>query len=353
MISRFGFMLCVLILLATVHVYANDSLRIEREGDRLYVIHQVEQGETLYGLSRRYKSSMDEIKNSNGGLSGGLTIGTVIKIPLANAKQVNVAVSPAQPKPVNPTQFDGHEVKPGETLYSIARRYSISVDQVKEWNNLKSNEISTGQLLQVKPGNAEQKPSKLPPDSLKTKKTETKPVETVAPSKEPPADTKTPLKTDTTSLDQTTANVKEKESKPEPTGITVIKGTGKAPVDMSLLVDPNQETDPSSSYSPVTKENMSQKRKTDFKKIQEEGMAEAIAEGPDHQRYLALHRTAPVGTIIQVENEMNGHMVFVRVIGKLPDTGANTKLIIKLSQKACSSLGMVDKRFPVKLSYIP
>lgn len=333
---------------------ASDSLRTEREGDRLFVIHQVEQGETLYGLSRRYKSSMDEIKNSNGGLTGGLSIGAVIKIPIAfNKAAIEPKVTP-NPITSNATITDGHEVKPGETLYSIAKRYSISVDQLKAWNKLSGNEISTGQILQVKPGELEAKKNTVKSDSLNSRKTVPKPDSLNSTKTQNPVTTKTALRSDTTSLEQTTANVKEKESKQENNSISVAKGMGKPPVDISLLVDPSQDSEAANApYSPVTKENMSQKRKTDFKKIQEEGMAEAIGDGADQDRYLALHRTAPVGTIIQVENEMNGHVVFVRVIGKLPETGANAKLIIKLSQKAFGSLGSVDKRFPVKLSYIP
>jgi rare lipoprotein A (peptidoglycan hydrolase) len=69
--------------------------------------------------------------------------------------------------------------------------------------------------------------------------------------------------------------------------------------------------------------------------------------------FLALHRTAPVGTIMQVRNQMNDLSVFVKVIGKLPDTGANDKVIVKLSKKAYERLAALDKRFRVELSYMP
>jgi len=44
-----------------------------------------------------------------------------------------------------------HFVQPGETLYSISRKYSVSVDQVKEWNRLTGNQIEVGQRLRVRP----------------------------------------------------------------------------------------------------------------------------------------------------------------------------------------------------------
>jgi LysM repeat protein len=42
-----------------------------------------------------------------------------------------------------------HTVAQGETLYSIARRYSVSVDQVRSWNQLPDNTIKIGQVLVV------------------------------------------------------------------------------------------------------------------------------------------------------------------------------------------------------------
>lgn len=42
-----------------------------------------------------------------------------------------------------------HRVQPKETLYSIARRYDVTVDEIKEWNSLRSSTVSTGQQLRI------------------------------------------------------------------------------------------------------------------------------------------------------------------------------------------------------------
>jgi rare lipoprotein A (peptidoglycan hydrolase) len=52
--------------------------------------------------------------------------------------------------------------------------------------------------------------------------------------------------------------------------------------------------------------------------ISQNGLAELIEGTEGNRKYLALHRTAPVGTILKVRNEMNNREVFVRVMGKLP-----------------------------------
>jgi len=87
-------------------------------------------------------------------------------------------------------------------------------------------------------------------------------------------------------------------------------------------------------------------------RVSEKGIAEVIAGTNDSAKFLALHKSAPVGTIIQVTNPMNKISIFVRVIGKLPETGGNDKIAIKLSQSAYERLNAIDKKFLVELSYI-
>jgi hypothetical protein len=88
-----------------------------------------------------------------------------------------------------------------------------------------------------------------------------------------------------------------------------------------------------------------------YDRIVESGLAEVIDQGSESKKHLCLHRTAPIGSILQVKNEMNGSMVFVRVIGKLPDTGANDKLLLRISKKPYERLSPSGKRFQVEVSY--
>ena len=81
------------------------------------------------------------------------------------------------------------------------------------------------------------------------------------------------------------------------------------------------------------------------------GLAELIEGTSGNRKYLALHRNAPVGTIMKVRNEMNNREVFVRVMGKLPETALNDKLVIKISKSAYDRLGAIDPRFRVEVTY--
>lgn len=66
---------------------------------------------------------------------------TVVPQPVANS----------QPPASSMVAVDAplHEVAKGETLFGISRRYEVSVDQIKEWNNLSGNTINVGQNLRV------------------------------------------------------------------------------------------------------------------------------------------------------------------------------------------------------------
>ena len=93
--------------------------------------------------------------------------------------------------------------------------------------------------------------------------------------------------------------------------------------------------------------------KRDLKPVTENGIAAVIDGTTDSKKYLALHPTAPVGTIMRVRNEMTKLSVFVRVVGQLPATGANNNILIRLSPAAQEALGALDNKFRVELSYVP
>ena len=84
----------------------------------------------------------------------------------------------------------------------------------------------------------------------------------------------------------------------------------------------------------------------------EEGFASTIEDNISSDKYLALHKTATIGTIIFVKNQMNDNVVIVRVIGALPNTGINDKINIKLSRVAFEKLDAKDDIIPVELTYV-
>ena len=141
-----------------------------------------------------------------------------------------------------------HTVEKGETLYSISKKYDISIEKIKELNNITNNAISIGQNILIE---------------------------------------------------------------------------NKIEIEEEKIITSRVEA-----------------------------FASSINEIGESDKYLALHKSADIGTIIFVKNQMNGNIVIVRVIGILPNTGINDKIDIRLSNIAFEKLNAKDEVIPVELTYV-
>ena len=99
----------------------------------------VKSGDTLWSIAKKYGVSVDELKEKNNLNSNALSINQVLLIPTV-LEEV-------------PEEETGeyYTVVSGDTLYSIANKYGLTVDELKSLNNLSSNLLSVGQRLLVKP----------------------------------------------------------------------------------------------------------------------------------------------------------------------------------------------------------
>ncbi|MGN0003620.1 MAG: LysM peptidoglycan-binding domain-containing protein [Sphingobacterium composti] len=71
----------------------------------------------------------------------------------------------------------------------------------------------------------------------------------------------------------------------------------------------------------------------------------------DGNTSLALHKTAPIGTILKITNPMNRSVTFAKVVGKFNDNHDTQGAIVILSKSVASSIGVLDKRFQVEITY--
>ena len=69
------------------------------------------------------------------------------------------------------------------------------------------------------------------------------------------------------------------------------------------------------------------------------------------QSNLALHRTAPVGTILKITNPLTKSVTFAKVVGKFTNTAESHDAIVILSKSAASYIGAFDKRFLIEIAY--
>ena len=109
-------------------------------------VHTVKKGETLSSIAKKYHISVANLKKWNNLKKDVISIGQRLTIytsggPVASSSTSSNATASASPK--------YHEVKAGETLHSIAKKYNTTVENLKKLNDLKSDSINAKQKLRV------------------------------------------------------------------------------------------------------------------------------------------------------------------------------------------------------------
>jgi len=196
-----------------------------------------------------------------------------------NAPVVSQTTTPTVTADANVLQY---KVSVGETLYSIAKRFNTTVDDIVKLNNLPSSNAVSGQSLKIK---------------------------------------------------LNSANV------PVP-----------VPVAPPIVV----KTDSFSYSSPQDSMNAVKFGANKFGLYEkaEKGIAVSFTEeGLDPSKKLALHRTAPVGTVIKITNPMTGKTTFAKVVGRFTDSESTKDAIIVVTKNVADSIGALDKRVHVNISY--
>ena len=340
--------------------FTEDSIGLKTINGREFIMHRIEKGETLFSLSRRYQTSVALITKHNKLQANDLAVNDTIFI-LHTAPSMRTHVVQEEETLFSLSQRYGvstndlirwnnlsdtridigqqlmigrktttatssvktHEVRKGETLYSLSRQYGIPLDSLKKWNNLNSHAISINQQLALT------RPKQANPV------TEHKVAERVA-----------------------SAGAKKSELVTEVVK-RPISSDGRVSVGKKTIPAPGEKPARGEKTMQVTVER-SKKDKANttanskgFTEIKESGIASLIDRGGKTNKYLALHPTAPTGTILTVKNEMTGQTVFTRVVGKLPNTGNNKNIILRITHAAYKRLGGVNDRFPVQISYMP
>ena len=446
-----------------------DSIGVQKIGDRTFIIHQVVGQETLFSISRRYKVPMVAIQEANETLKQGMKDGQTLLVPFGSSSSSAPTAAPttassapastpvkSNPAPASTTSTPvvipeakstkveppvvvdqpatsskpaateapsnstaktpaattlvlkaTHKIVRGESLFSIANKYQVTVAELKEWNSLSGSKVLVGQSLKIfalEPVEASKSavvPLAEAPAPKVEKKEEAKKEEPKAVEKkeeqpkveerkvEQPRAVKEST-TSTTSSEWTSHTVKSGESlflisKQYGTSIEdliqwnaltsnnlkvgqSLKVGRAAAIPMASEVKsqptaaPTQPTEKLVGSSEVVEaprevieapkqEVTAPNTSGGFTNTKETGLAELIPGTEANKKYLVLHRTAPVGSVIRVKNEENNLTIFARVVGVLPETGDNSKVLIKLSQAAFEQLKGVNARFPVEILY--
>ena len=106
-----------------------------------FVLHQVEKGETSYGIAKKYNIDLNVFFEFNTSASNGLNRGEYVKIPILiksdSSQQSSDSIS------------NQHIVVSGETLWSIAKKYGVEVDLIKTYNHLEDIHLNIDQVILI------------------------------------------------------------------------------------------------------------------------------------------------------------------------------------------------------------
>ena len=439
-----------------------DSVGIQQIEGRVFIIHKVAYQETLFSISRRYKVQMSEIQQSNRILKQGLKEGQMLLVPYGQATSSLDSSAPnssdaatssetspstparntssenaadpgslasedtASPAPTIPAKNDKttaptveapatnptktapavtiqkvkitHKVKSGESLSTIAKKYKVSVAELKSWNSLSSDKLSIGKALKVitkkavpvKQNGTQTQAEPLVADAAVKEEVKKEQPKVADRKTENPNETKEVVFVSTKSPTATTNATGDGIShtvKPGESLFSLAKMYGSSieelvqwngltsnniKVGQTLQVG-RAATTTAASTNTTASEDVAEEVKSEptvtvpaaepkqestvpntsggFTNTKESGLAEVIPGTEANKKYLVLHRNAPIGSVIRIKNEENDLTIFARVVGVLPETGDNSKVLIKLSKAAFEQLKGVNTRFPVEILY--
>ncbi len=351
---KLGLIMLFACLLYSQESFGYDSVRVEKAKGKRVIIHEVEQGETLYSLSRRYGALVSEIVAFNDVVDNTISLGQILMIPLgkekekANRPKSNSGVDDdleMESKPIKSASQPEkviHTVQPKETLFAISRLYGMSVDEIKALNGMTSNDLSVGEMIYVKASEGSATKAVVQPVIVKEK-----PQNSSAP------DGYTEYLVQTGDMLETIA----RKFSVRPDSIIIwnqLSNTYLA-IGQRLLIKGAIDREAQKVEKKVEDTGYSKKSKmTDqsgFSKIYEEGIAKKIEDAVDTDKYLAMHRTLKVGSMVEIRNLMNNKKIFVRIVGKLPETGMNENVVVRLTPICFERLGVIDPKARVEISY--
>jgi LysM repeat protein len=289
MLIRLVLSFCIVALVSNAHASIKiDSISVENLNGKKTIVHKVEAKESYYSIARKYSVTPQSVIQFNSNRT--LQPGTIVRVPTDRIFSTQQTEMPAETRQVAASAkmaVVDYKVGPREYLLAIARKFNTTVEDLKALNNLTGNNLAVGQIIKVPYGTASNQATP------------------------PPA----------------------------------------APLDTQRSVSRTSSTEIDSSRNAVDRLKLPPAR-YGLREVIERGPAVWIAdENLDGSKMLALHQTAPIGTIIKITNPMTDKSTFTKVVGKFTQNEANKDAIIVVTKAAAELIGVLDKRFQATLVY--
>lgn len=128
-------------------LYVGQSLKVPEyyKAEDTNISYIVKKGDSLWSIANQYGTTVNDLKKNNNLTSDALSIGQVIEIPSSTS-----IVTPSEDDIINENNM--YLVQNGDTLWSISRKFGVSVDDIKRLNNLTSDILSIGMNLLIPTG---------------------------------------------------------------------------------------------------------------------------------------------------------------------------------------------------------
>jgi LysM repeat protein len=246
------------------------------------------------------------------------------------------------------------KVQPKDTYYSIARRYNVSPQAIMNYNNSKTGTLTIGDVINIPtdqpfaksapaPAQQQVQGNNTPPTEYKVSAGET--LYAISKRFNTTVEDITKLNnlTSTTLVPGQILMVRYGSSTLQQTTSVVHTDTQAIAKRDSTLTAPMRDS---------AAERRFNANKFGLYEKTEKGVATWIDDSSlDPNKKLVLHRTALIGTVIKITNPMTNRTTFAKVVGRFTDNEQTKDVIIIMTKNVADSLGALDKRFHVNISY--
>ncbi|MCK5879256.1 MAG: LysM peptidoglycan-binding domain-containing protein [Holophagae bacterium] len=111
------------------------------------IVHRVHRGDTLFGIALRYRTDVKSVQKWNNLDDNLLHPGQKLTVYYSRSVAQKPTTAPETSRKPVPAGF--HRVQQGESLYSLSKKYGVSISDLKTWNKIRSSLIHPGDLLRV------------------------------------------------------------------------------------------------------------------------------------------------------------------------------------------------------------